>query len=634
MSIDAWYHGDRKVEGKELYSRELFHMRDGLINTAVDMRRAVDFLQSRSGEVDPDKISYFGGSMGGIIGALFTGMDTRVKAPVLIVGGADWSYLISHSIVAQVGLRLTPAEGASMAKDAKVVLAPADPLNTAQLIAPRPLLMLNAKHDILVNPVSNVKLFRQALPPKKIIWFDSGHGVPINDALKICLDWFNEYVKNSSTPTFTSSIEGYNTAPYEPTGKVYVQSPISDIPIDEYFGYDKSSPLLSSRQPVDSVNLDYDTFSITFQSTHDRMVNATLNIPSTGSAPFPCVIFAHDINGSPNDSSLLTSVLARNGIATVSFAMYGYKTGESNDLNGLRIGPYGTRNILVQTVQDMQRLMDMLNNLEDIVAQSYIVVGSGLGADASIVASGLDDRIRAIVAMNALEYKDLLENGKPSENDADSVYKQMRFSEKIMSPLYPVMPELFLKRIWPRPLLFVDTKPEKDKKSSYARKLFMSYDNPSELYSLSAKTDDMATNIGDLQRRLIVFIKAAMKSKQQQRKIETTENRKTKGNDKNSAKDTKQTKIIKITMKDGLITATVGPFDRKILPNSIVSEISYKDGRQRTLQLNQKEIKADEGEIILYQGFIPEMTGISAIKAGGLDLNGEPIIEKSIKIEE
>jgi dipeptidyl aminopeptidase/acylaminoacyl peptidase len=60
------------------------------------MRRGLDFLETLD-FIDRERIGYAGGSMGGIIGAIFIGVEPRVKAAVLAVGGGNMSLMVRES---------------------------------------------------------------------------------------------------------------------------------------------------------------------------------------------------------------------------------------------------------------------------------------------------------------------------------------------------------------------------------------------------------------------------------------------------------------------------------------------------------------------------------------------------------
>jgi dienelactone hydrolase len=65
----------------------LKRQRDLAVQTVVDLRRGVDLLQSLP-QVDDDRIGFLGFSAGAKSGAVFAGVEPRLKAVVLVSGGA------------------------------------------------------------------------------------------------------------------------------------------------------------------------------------------------------------------------------------------------------------------------------------------------------------------------------------------------------------------------------------------------------------------------------------------------------------------------------------------------------------------------------------------------------------------
>src|SRR5205814_7983443 len=105
-------------------------------------RRALDYLETVP-EVDPKRIGFYGVSMGGILGALAAGLDTRFRAPVLVTAGGDYGAFLENSDAlkqATAGTLLTP-------ELVRQIMADVDPVNFVGHISPRPVLMQNGKTD-------------------------------------------------------------------------------------------------------------------------------------------------------------------------------------------------------------------------------------------------------------------------------------------------------------------------------------------------------------------------------------------------------------------------------------------------------------------------------------------------------
>ncbi|MFH1540131.1 MAG: alpha/beta fold hydrolase [bacterium] len=200
FAIDAEYHGDRREQGKDIFSTDIESDAQALKQTVLDLRRAVDYLETRD-DVDSGRIGYVGVSMGGFLGSLFCGVEERVKTCVLIVAGGDWKLILENSKIAPaIKMRkYVEMEGIDIAALAEK-LAYVDPVNLIGFVSPRPLLFLNGKADQYVPPVSTEALFAAAGEPKEIVWYDpiegdkTGHIPPIDKAQDAMMKWFKKHL--------------------------------------------------------------------------------------------------------------------------------------------------------------------------------------------------------------------------------------------------------------------------------------------------------------------------------------------------------------------------------------------------------------------------------------------------------
>ncbi len=171
LGLDAEWHGERKQAGRELFSADLEATAYAIRQTVVDLRRAVDYLLTRP-DIDPNRLGYLGTSMGAILGAIACGLDDRLKASVLIVGGGDFAALArysEHPAARAIG------EGLTKSPELAARVALFDPVNFVAHIAPRPLLMVNGTNDQIVPRRCAQALYDAAGEPKQIIWFEANH---------------------------------------------------------------------------------------------------------------------------------------------------------------------------------------------------------------------------------------------------------------------------------------------------------------------------------------------------------------------------------------------------------------------------------------------------------------------------
>jgi pimeloyl-ACP methyl ester carboxylesterase len=143
--------------------------RDVIIHSAKDIRRAVDYLETRP-DIDARNLAYFGLSSGAGLGPIMTAVEPRFRASILLAGGL-------HS-----QRRPPESEAFNFLPRVKV-----------------PTLMLNGRHDFF-HPVetSQVPMFDligTPLADKRRREFASGH-VPTErlEVIKEMLDWLDRYL--------------------------------------------------------------------------------------------------------------------------------------------------------------------------------------------------------------------------------------------------------------------------------------------------------------------------------------------------------------------------------------------------------------------------------------------------------
>ena len=143
------------------------------IQLIKDLQRAVDVLRARP-NVDDERIAYLGISYGGAMGALFVGIERRIKAAVLVVGDGG---LVSHftgpedfelhgrSVLCDT-CRLVPGHGTHRA----------DSIHCAR-VAHR---VVAAKRTVRTTwypwPMRR-SCTQPRRQPKTIRWYDAGHGL-------------------------------------------------------------------------------------------------------------------------------------------------------------------------------------------------------------------------------------------------------------------------------------------------------------------------------------------------------------------------------------------------------------------------------------------------------------------------
>jgi formylglycine-generating enzyme required for sulfatase activity/dienelactone hydrolase len=152
------------------------HYRDLTVQWIKDLRRTVDFLETRK-DVRSDRLGFFGASWGGLNAPIALSMEPRIKAAVLYSAG------FVPGIKARVEV---------------------DEANYAPRVH-TPTLMLGGKYDtVFPYETSQVPFYKQlGTPPqdKLMVTSDVGHIVSFGVTVKESLAWFDRYLSGHAVQT-------------------------------------------------------------------------------------------------------------------------------------------------------------------------------------------------------------------------------------------------------------------------------------------------------------------------------------------------------------------------------------------------------------------------------------------------
>ena len=155
------------------------------IQLMKDLQRAVDVLRARP-NVDSERIAYLGISYGGAMGALFVGIERRIKAAVLVVGDGG---LVSHFTGPEDSNFMAGLPCATRVNWFEA-MTPIEPIRFVGFASPTPLLLQSGRFDTLVPEADAQALHTAASSPKTIRWYDAGHGLN-QQAVFDRLDWLH-----------------------------------------------------------------------------------------------------------------------------------------------------------------------------------------------------------------------------------------------------------------------------------------------------------------------------------------------------------------------------------------------------------------------------------------------------------
>ena len=159
------------------------------IQLMVDLRRGVDLL-SRHEDVDSTRLGYIGYSYGAAMGGLLAGIEPRIKAYGLMVGDGG---LVNHFTDGD-----QPVGGfETIAPEAREVwleaMEPIEPIHFVGQASPSSLFFQNARFDSSVAESEALAYQAAGSEPKKVAWYDSGHGLP-SQAYTDMVNWMSEQI--------------------------------------------------------------------------------------------------------------------------------------------------------------------------------------------------------------------------------------------------------------------------------------------------------------------------------------------------------------------------------------------------------------------------------------------------------
>ncbi|HEX5870031.1 MAG TPA: prolyl oligopeptidase family serine peptidase [Longimicrobium sp.] len=140
------------------------------VQLIIDLQRAVDVLLARP-DVDPARLAYVGRSYGGATGALFAGIERRMKTYILAVadGGVTTRWTAPGA----------PPPPPGQEAQARAWLASMQPIEGIRFVhrANAPIFFQNARQDQAVSVARAEALHAAATGQKEVRWYDTPHAL-------------------------------------------------------------------------------------------------------------------------------------------------------------------------------------------------------------------------------------------------------------------------------------------------------------------------------------------------------------------------------------------------------------------------------------------------------------------------
>lgn len=145
-----------------------------IVNTVIDVRRIVDWAETRP-EIDRDRIAIVGFSIGAVVASLALANEPRLRAGVLVMGGALLHDMIAVCDGTPGAMRklVTGRFGWSVARFREEIRAPLariDPLRYAGRVDPRGVLIVEAGGDTCVTPAGRQRFWEAMGRPERIVY--------------------------------------------------------------------------------------------------------------------------------------------------------------------------------------------------------------------------------------------------------------------------------------------------------------------------------------------------------------------------------------------------------------------------------------------------------------------------------
>lgn len=169
LAPDHFMYGERKKEdGFDHGSdRGPYYYRDWMCQSIVDLRRGIDYLESRP-DIDPERIAVFGGSLGGWIGSILAAVEPRIKTAILSVPATEF-------VTAQ-----TP---------------PSRIINASNFFPhykDLSLMMVLAKNDVPLRNARAKEFYDMVQVKKEMVEYDESHFLDPQKYNKEILEWLKE----------------------------------------------------------------------------------------------------------------------------------------------------------------------------------------------------------------------------------------------------------------------------------------------------------------------------------------------------------------------------------------------------------------------------------------------------------
>ncbi len=218
------------------------------------------------------------------------------------------------------------------------------------------------------------------------------------------------------------------------------------------FEYDRSVPLDAEVTRVSTTRLAR-VERLRYRGADGEEVPAILSLPTSGDAPYACVLLGHGLRGDKHWPEVF-DLLAQGGFA--GFAIDARYHGERRDhaaLQRLFDDPSVLERMLRETVIDMRRGIDYLETRPECDPERIGYIGASMGGFLGTMLAGVDDRVQApVFLVSGADWRTMLDSSEAAQFRDRATQADIERARALLDPIDPVH---WVGLISPRPVLMV-----------------------------------------------------------------------------------------------------------------------------------------------------------------------------------
>ena len=253
-----------------------------------------------------------------------------------------------------------------------------------------------------------------------------------------------------------------------------------EVPISKYYNYDNKAPLHDSLI-FEEQNENYTLRKYNYVSRLGKEIYALLSIPKS-TKPVPVIIFLHGVGDSKTRDYMEYGhkLFIENGYAVFRIDVYnhGERIDEKVDFSFTNDSKYQSRDIIIQTVFDLRRGIDLLEKIDNIDASRIGFYGISLGGVIGTVFAAVDERVKAPVIAIA-------------GGGLNIMYETEALTDKALDYFSMIDPINFVEMISPRPLLMINASNDDVIPPITSKLLFKTAKEPKEIIWYDCKHHDI-----------------------------------------------------------------------------------------------------------------------------------------------